>query len=249
MTKKDVYVLVAFIIGLLLMVSVYRTYGEQIELRWDPVEGVDGYRLYQAIRAQNPETGQVEHSFDYESPITNGTYTDGNIPQDITSFTVDLPGVDGEDTKYMFTARAYRGDETSVNSNEVSYVVSLVPPFPAAELSGGYDKDAGLINISWSQPADEYEWRMVSHWIVYFRLNDEDEWKAIGRIDSNHDLTMTAPFDAVSQDDTAVVQFVIVSYRRSGVYSANSDVLSLEIDRRTVPPIQNLRINIQIPVE
>ena len=247
MRAKDWYTILLFVLGLILAVMVYRANGEQIRLQWDPVDGVDGYLLYQAIRAQNPDTGQQEHTFDFSSPITNEQFRDGKIPQDVTQLSVELPGVEGADTKYMFVARAFRGDEQSENSNEVSYVVSLVPPLPATELIGGYDKNAGIISIAWEQPQDEYEWRTVSHWIVYYRIGD-GEWTAIGRIDSDHDLTMEAPFDAVAEEEQASVDFVIVSYRRSGVYSANSQILTLDIDRRDVPPVQNLRINIEIPV-
>lgn len=247
MRAKDWYTILLFVLGLILAVMVYRASGEQIRLQWDPVEDVDGYLLYQAIRAQNPDTGQTEHVFDFSSPITNEQFPDGKIPRDVTQLSVDLPGDAGADTKYMFTARAFRGDEYSENSNEVSYVVSLVPPLPATELIGRYDKNAGIISIAWEQPPDEYDWRTVSHWIVYYRIRD-GEWTAIGRIDSDNDLTMEAPFDAVTDGRKESVEFVIVSYRRSGVYSANSAVLTLDIDRRNVPPVQNLRINIEIPV-
>lgn len=244
MKQKDLFVLVLFFLCIILAVKVFRAYGEQIRLQWDHVDDVDGYRIYQTIRGGDP----ISHTFDFTNPVTTETYPDGKIPQTETQITIDLPGVEGEDTKYMFVARTFRGDDTSENSNEVSYVVSLVPPLPATELIGGYDKNAGIISIAWEQPPDEYEWRTVSHWIVYYRIRD-GEWTAIGRIDSDHDLTMEAPFDAVAEGEKESVEFVIVSYRRSGVYSADSQSLTLDIDRRDVPPIQNLRINIEIPVE
>lgn len=217
---------------------------ENITLQWDPVADVDGYYLYQTIRAGDPP----EHQFDYNSPVITSQYPDGKIPQDTTSLTVDLPGVDNADTKYMFVARAFRGDLQSENSNEVFYVVSLVPPFAAAELTGNYDKEAGLISLSWQQPGGEPEWRQpVSHWIVYFRIGDGG-WTPIGRIDTGNELTLEAPFSAVADGERADVQFTIVTYRRSGIYSENSAVLTIDVDRKGVPPIQNLRINIEIPV-
>lgn len=248
MTKKDFFSILLFVLGLVLAVLVFRASGEKIELAWDSVDDVDGYRLFQAIRAADPETGEITHEYDFAQPITTESYPDGNIPQNVSALTVDLPGQQNADTKYMFVARSYRGDETSANSNEVSYVVSLVAPFAAVELSGSYDKDQSVVTISWNQPPDEYEWRMISHWIVYYRIAGTEEWQAIGRIDADHVLEMTAPFDAVASGEQTSVEFTIVSYRRSGVYSANSEILTLDIDRREVPPVQKLRINIEIPV-
>ena len=248
MKQRDVFVFVLCVLGLILAIMVFRSYGEEVRLEWDHVEGVDGYRLYQAIREIDPDTGVIGHTFDYDDPIKTDDFPDGNIPQETTTLTVDLPGRSGDDTKYMFTARSYLGNETSENSNEVSYVVSLVPPLPAAELSGGFVRESGVVTISWNQPPDEYEWRTISHWIVYYRITGAEEWVPIGRIKSDHVLEMTAPFDAVPTGEQSSVDFVIVSYRRSGVYSANSEVLTLDINRREVPPIQNLRISIEIPV-
>lgn len=247
MSKKDVVAILIFVVGLLLTVMVFRAYGEQIRLQWDAVDGVDGYYLFQAIRAQNPDTGQVEHEFDYLSPITSEQFPDGKIPQDVTQFDVDLPGQADADTKYMFTARAFRGDETSENSNEVSYVVSLVPPFAPAELSGSYDKAAGMIHVSWAQPDDKFQWRTIDHWSVHYRVAD-GEWQPVGQVDAGHELAMETTFDAVAEGEQESVDFVVVAHRRSGVYSPDSDILTLDIDRRDVPPVQKLRINIEFPV-
>lgn len=217
---------------------------ENITLQWDSVADVDGYYIFQTIRAGNPPT----HEFNYDQPVTTGTYPDGKIPQNVTQITIDLPGVQDADTKYMFTARAFRGDEQSENSNEVAYVVSLIPPFAAVELAGGYDKAAGLINLSWQQPGGEPDYRQpVSHWIIYYRI-DGGAWTPIGRIDTGNELTLEAPFSAVAEGEQAQVEFTIVTYRRSGIYSENSNILTIDVDRRNVPPIQNLRINIEIPV-
>lgn len=244
MRKIDVMIMVIFLLIVIVLAFVFRAWGEQIQLRWDPVDDVDGYRIYQTIRGGDP----ISHTFDFTSPITTETYPDGNIPQRETQITIDLPGVDGEDTKYMFVARSFRGDEQSENSNEVSYVVSLVPPFPPAELRGSYDKTAGMIHVSWSQPADEYEWRTVDRWSVYYRISGTQEWAIVGSVESGSDLQIESAFNAVAEGETADVEFVVVSYRRSGVFSANSDILTLTVDRRGVPPIQNLRIDIEIPV-
>lgn len=243
MTKKDFFSILLFVLGLILAVLVFRAYGEQIRLQWYPVDGVEGYYLFQAIRSGDPPA----HEFDFNEPIKTDAYPDGKIPQDVTQLAVELPGVEGADTKYMFVARAFRGDEQSENSNEVAYVVSLVPPFAPAELSGNYDKTAGMIHVSWSQPEDEFEWRAIDHWSVHYRVAD-GEWQPVGQVDAGHELSMETTFDAVSEGEQANVDFVVVAHRRSGVYSPDSEILTLDIDRRDVPPIQNLRINIEIPV-
>ena len=240
MHAKDWFALLLFVLGLILAVMVYRVAGEEIRLEWDPADDqtVDGYMLYQS---------QKDSTFHYDIPVTTSEYPDGKIPPDVTSLDIDIPGIDGSDTRYRFVARAFRGEEFSPDSNEVSYVVSLVAPPAAIDLAGSYDKSAGLVHISWVQPEEEQEYRTISHWIIYYRIRDGD-WTPIGRIDSDHELSMDAPFDAIPQGEQADVEFVIVSYRRSGKYSPNSEILTLDIDRRDVPPVQKLRINIEFPV-
>lgn len=239
MKRRDWFVFALTLIGLLLAVLVFRTYGEQIRLEWDPVEGVDGYMLYQS---------QKDSTFHYDIPVTTAEYPDGKIPQDVTSIAVDLPGIEDRNTRYRFVARSFLDDNFSEDSNEVQYYVALVPPPPAVKLTGSYNRDGGSVNIAWEQPVEDYDYLTVSHWIVYYRITGAEEWVPIGRINSDHVLEMTAPFDAVPTGEQSSVDFVIVSYRRSGVYSANSEILTLDINRREVPPIQNLRINIEIPV-
>lgn len=221
---------------------------DQIKLQWDLVDNVDGYRIYSAIRADTDGDGQVEHEYDFTNPLTTELYPDGNIPVEITEMVVDLSGPPEETTKYMFVARAFAGADESENSNEVVYVVNNITPEPPTELSGGYDKDNDVINISWSQP-EEVPWSQVDHWIVFFRLSDDSEWVELGRVNKDHELALAVPFDQVAPGTSENIDFVVVAYRQGGVYSGNSDILSLHIDRRVVPPIQNLRISIEIPVQ
>lgn len=231
-----------------LTVYVLIAHAEKITLEWDSVENVGGYYIYQTIHDyQGYEDKIGTRVFDFENPVKTEAYPDGKIPQNITTLTVDLPGIPGEDTKYAFTAKSFRGDSLSVQSNEVEFVVVLVPPIAPSQLQGSFNKDDGLISISWNQPADE-TWRSVSHWIVYSRESGTEQWNAVGRINSDHELTIEMPISAIMTGDRATLEFVIVAYRRSGVYSQNSDILSIDVDRTDVPPIQNLRINIEIPV-
>lgn len=233
--------LLAAVISLFLLVSLVR--GESITLQWDAVEGVDGYHIYQTIRGWNPDTGQVEHQFDYSAPAAT-------LPQAMTEHTVDLPGEPNADTKYVFTARSYRGADTSVDSNVVAYVVSLVPPPAPHGLAGSYNADAGAVTLSWEQPAENETWRKISRWAVFYRVAD-GEFIELGRITADQQLELSAPFDAVPEGTKAKIEFVVVAYRSSGAYSANSAPLVIEIDRTggVVPPIDELRISVIIPVE
>lgn len=240
MRKIDVMIMAMFILIIIVLAFVFRAWGEQIQLQWDPVDDVDGYMLYQS---------QKDSTFHYDTPVTTAEYPDGKIPQDVTSIDIDLSGYADQDTRYRFVARSFRGDEFSADSNEVQYYVCLVPPFPPTELRGSYDKPAGLVHLQWSQPPEEQAWRTIDHWSVYYRIGDESEWQLVGTVEAGGDLQIESAFSAVAEGETADVEFVVVSHRRSGVFSENSDTLTLTVDRRGVPPIQNLRISIEIPVK
>lgn len=237
-------VLLLAVVSLILSHTVLG-YPEDIILEWDKVEGVDGYYIYQTTVEKKFDTNYI---FDYSSPVMTDKFPDGKIPQDITSVKITLPGEVNKDTKYAFTARSFLGEERSTDSNYVDYIVSLVAPFSPSNLDGSYDKDNSVVKISWEQPSEEYSWRKISHWIIYYRLKDSFEWVPIGRINSDHELSMTAPLDAISPGERQEVQFVVVAYRRSGVYSQNSDILTVDINRIGVPPIENLRIIIELPI-
>lgn len=217
------------------LLFVFIVQADEITLQWDTVDDVDGYRIYQ-------RTGD---NYNFEAPVTTVVYPDGNIPADVDRIIIDLPGVTGVDTKYNFVARAYRGTQESGNSNEVEYVVELTPPLSPDALQGSYDQAAGMILLSWAQPAGDI---IVTHWIVYYRVKGAETWIAIGRINSDHELTMQAPIDAVTTGDRATLEFVVVAYRATGAYSENSNILEIDVDRREVPPVHNLRVNIEIPI-
>lgn len=240
MKAKIVWVLIS--LWLLLLVSwviVSKSSAEKILLQWDIAENVDGYMIFQY---------QKNETYDYNNPVKTVVYPEGKIPADIDRIIIDVPGIAGQDVKYRWVARSFRGDEQSVDSNEVTYVVaSTIPPAPS-EIIGQYEKDKSIITISWVQPEESEEWQTISHWIIYWRFKGDEEWVPIGRINADHALSMEAPFAAVEPEQQSEVEFTIVAYRRSGVYSQNSDILTLDIDRRGVPPVQNLRINIEIPV-
>lgn len=138
-----------WILALLLSIP-NQAIAEDITLQWDPVDTAQGYRLFQAIRGGNP----VSHTFDYSAPVAS-------VGPEVTKVTVSLPGTPGIDVKYVFVARAYRGDTESDDSNLVSYVVCLVPPPTPINLAYAAGR------FTWEQPPDDYPWRKTDHWVLY----------------------------------------------------------------------------------
>jgi len=218
---------------------------ESIRLQWDSVDAdIDGYYIYQTIRAWNPESQKVEHQFDYSNPVVS-------LPPDQTEYTVELPGVEGKDTKYVWVARCFKGEKSSTDSNLVSHVVSLVDPPAAINLSGEFDSAESIIRLSWEQPKEAESWRDIDHWKVFYRV-EGGEWLELATIKSHLLPELDTVFSGIGAGDRGSVEFTVVSYRRSGVFSPNSESVILDIDRREnadLPIVPNFRINIEIPVE
>lgn len=213
---------------------VATTRAEKVELQWD-YDGApaDGFHIY--FKADG----------EYADPAPTIEYPDGNIPPNVRQVTVDLPVVDGDATNYVFIARTFLADELSEPSNKVFYTVVGIPPLIPTAIIGSYDKAQSIIHVAWEQPQDDYD---THHWRVYARLQGEQDFEEIGLIRKDQGLELTTGFNLVPAGAQEQCEFVVVSYRRSGVYSANSDILLLDIDRRMVDPVKNLRINIEIPV-
>lgn len=217
---------------------------EEITLEWDPPEvAPDGYRIFQTVPYQD-ELGAWHHEYDYINPVATPLYQDGNIPPDVYSLVVDLPGQPDAVTKYLFVARSFAGEDQSIDSNEVSYRVVNIPPITPIELAGEFDQAAGVITLTWLQPPDDH---FIEKWIIYYRRDGPDFIK-LGSVDQGQELTLTAGVDFFGDNELATVDFVVVAFRASGVFSANSREFSIEIDTRDAPVIQNLRIRVEIPV-
>jgi hypothetical protein len=227
------------IFAFMILLAAQIVQGEEIKLAWDYQSGIDGYRCFQ-------KTAYATDKYDYFNPVKPKNYPDGNIPQQVTDITVDLPGEPLKVLKYLFVCRAFKGSVESADSNEVGYkVVNTVPPTPI-NLSGSYDDDNQMINLTWEQPQDNH---IIYKWIVYYRLSENTDFTDLGIVNYNHELTLSTPFYVVPKGDKKTVIFTVVAFRRSGVYSDNSGELSIEIDRGIVGPVQNLKIDIDIPVE
>lgn len=209
-----------------------RVRADVITLQWDysAEENPDGFRIYQRV---------VGEEYDYNTPLLS-------VAGDQRSVQFDLAGEPDAAIKYEFVAKAFLKDEQSDDSNPVEYtVVRVAPPVPI-DLIGEFDRENSVIKIAWSQPTDEYD---VDHWRVYFRMTgSEDEYSEIGIVRKDNPLEITATFNAVSIGERANIDFVVIAYRRNETYSGNSQIITIDVDRRRLGVPQNLRINIEIPV-
>lgn len=240
MRKRIVYgVIILWFIFLFVFFLAVTGRCETITLEWDKVENVDGYFIFQY---------QKSETYDYGKPVVTDKYPDGKIPQDVNRLVIELEGIENTDVKYRFVARSFRGTEMSTDSNEVTYVVArTIPPTPT-DLAGEYDHNTMVARLSWTQPQETEEWQTIHHWIVYCRVKGVEEWTAIGTVSQDHELKVETALDIAPENTLTVVEFTVVAYRRSGVFSHNSQILEVVVDKRTIPPVENLRINIEIPI-
>jgi len=222
---------IAIVLAAIFFLSAVDVSGEEIILTWDaPIEVHDGVKIFQ----KTAKDGDV---YDYSNPITTILFPG-------ISATINVLGEADAVLKYQWVARAYRDDIESIDSNEVSYKVVNIPPLTPVGLSGYYDTSKQVITLRWEQPADDWA---IDHWVVYYRLPGR-EWAELGRVDDGNELTLTQDFNVVNSGEQQIIDFAVVAFRRSGVFSANSLEHSIEIDRRTVDPVQNLRIEVDIPL-
>lgn len=226
--------MVAFFVGLFLFSSVQ---AKDVTLAWDPNNPApDGYRLYQRVD---------DGTYVYGTPVTWPEYPDGNIPANVTQITITGLGVPNQVTTYYWVVRAYVGDDTSGDSNEVFLAVdqTLVAP---DSVEGTYDKTNKQIALSWTQPSGT-----VTHWKVFYTFTSGQDYVELDMIDNTGQATpsILSPFTAVSAGDRQTVYFAIVAFNGDDIFSSNSAEVAIDIDRRLDAPVQNLRVNVVIPVE
>lgn len=234
MQKYDwiaVGILMICLIVVMFCLHVIDAEGELIRLVWDPPQEThDGVRIFQ-------KTARAGDAYDYTDPVVS-------VLTPKTEALIDVPGEENAVLKYQWVARAYRDDIESIDSNEVAYKVVNIPPLTPIGLTGIYDAEKQIITLSWQQPTDDWA---IDHWFVYSRDSPVDDWQQIGRVDDGHRLELISPIVAPAGEITSI-EFGVVAFRRSGVYSADSLPFEIKIDRREVAPIRNLRIEIEIPL-
>lgn len=214
---------------------------EEITLMWDiPADSqLDGFRCYQ-------KTAYANDAYNYSNPVKTPIYPSGDIPADVDTLRVNVLGEEGGILKYLWVCRSYKGNEQSSDSNEVAYkVINTAPPVPI-NLNGRYDDAEKMIYLAWDQPLDNH---IIYKWVVYYRIEGDSDYTEIAMVNYDQDPKIQAPFDVVLSGEKKTVYFTVVSFRRSGVYSENSAEYAIDIDRQKIPPIENLRISIDIPIE
>jgi hypothetical protein len=213
------------------------SFSEMIQLEWnysaDDQVKIDGFKIYMK-RAYTEE-------YDFNNPETT-------LSADIRSYKIDLEPVNNSNRNYVFVVRAYKGEQESDNSNEVGYKVIGIKPAAPIELTGEYNRETSILNLSWEQPQDEFD---IWQWIVYYRLEDETEFTELGTVDKGQALMLTKDFNVVEPGQSKTVYFTVVAFRRDfTIHSENSAEFSIVIDRQGPPvPPDNLKINIEIPVK
>lgn len=210
-------------------------FSETIQLEWDYPDDqiIDGFKIY--LKTKYTDT------YDYTQPLAT-------VESDARSYKYEAAATAGANVNYVFVVRAFKDDEESDDSNEVGHKVIGIAPATPISLTGEYNKDTSILNLSWEQPQDEWD---IWQWIVYYRLDDETEFTELGQVDKGNALTLTKDFDVVPAGESKTVYFTVVSFRRDyTIHSENSAEFSLVIDRQGPPvPPENLKINIEIPVQ
>lgn len=214
-------------------------FGETIKLQWDYPEDTnfDGFKIYMKTRYIN--------EYDYTTPLIT-------LNKDVREYTYVAPTIEGAATNYVFVIRAYRneGEEIieSADSNEVGHKVVGIKPITPINLTGEYNNETSIVNLSWEQPQDEYE---IYKWIVYYRLDDATEFTELGRVDKDNELELTEDFNVVQEGESKDVHFTVVAFRSDyAIHSDNSDEFTITISKEgpLVPP-ENLKIDIQFEVK
>ena len=231
MKKKFLFLLI------LIFLTPFQLLAEQVQLQWDYTtenqEKIDGFKLYQKKYWHD--------GYDFDTPIET-------LPPEARDTTIDVPPVIDKAMEYQFVIRAYKDEKESENSNQVEYTVVGIKPATPIQLTGEYNKSASIINLMWEQPQDEYD---IYQWIVYYKLESENDYIELGRVDKGQALVLTKAFDIVAQGEEKTVYFTVISFRRDyNIHSENAQELALLIDRSGPPVVpDNLKINIEIPIQ
>lgn len=234
MQKIDIIAILILLWVALLAAFLIRTFtadAEEIMLSWDmPEQTIDGVKIFQ-------KTAKDGDIYDYFNPVAV-------VQSPATSAVLDVPGEPDAVLKYLWVARAYRGDIESIDSNEVNYKVVNIPPAIPHSLTASYADDT--VTLAWQQPVDGHP---IEKWTVFYRTDPSDEYTQLGNVTDENNLKLTSDISGIAPaGQKTEISFVVVAYRYSGVFSADSQEVKLTIDREEVSPIQNLKIEIEIPL-
>ena len=199
----------------------------KIGLEWDAnVETyLAGYKAYVADAAGGPYT---EFS-DIKQPTTEVDYI------------YDAP--DGQTVTKFFVVTAYRENPfmESGYSNEVFMVYDFSPIEAATEFAAVLDGD--VITFSWKQG----DITRTKKWILYVKEGTAEfsELATIPYTGQEGPQYSTTETMTVPAGEIKTFTFGLVTFNERGVFSPNSNEVSITIDKREIGPVYNLKITVK----
>lgn len=226
---KKLYVFTLLLFSILAIPLVTLAGQVTITLEWDPNTEtyLAGYKAYVGDAAGGPYTEFA----DIKEPIVTIDYA------------YDAP--DGAATTKFFVVTAYR--ETpfleSGNSNEVFMVYDFAPIVSATEFAAILDGDN--INFTWKQADIE----RVKEWKLFVKEAGAAEFTELAVIPYSGtpgDQYSTTETMTVPAGEIKTFTFSLVTFNPRGVFSGNSNEVSVTIDKRDLVPVYNLKITVKV---
>lgn len=229
----------------LLLIFPSLVFADVVHFEWDyPIDqDIDSFSIYSGPMRQS-ETGSWVPEFGAD-PLLSG------IDPAARSATATNPGLPAIDHNFCYVIRAVRRGFESNNSNQVCARINNTPLMAPIELQGEYDDEQESVSLSWAQT----DISRAAFWNVYYRFVDDPGagFIELGRVDNigQTEPTITRAMENVPDDQITSVAFAVVAYKDYEIYSPNSAEITIYIDRRSkqVPPVNNFRFRINIPVE
>lgn len=234
-------------IFIFILLSFSLAHGEWLNFTWDydgpDKDTIDGFNLYEGEVIRDA-SGTWITDYDTDAKLTG-------IAPDSRNLKTNMAGEPNSIQKYCWRMTAYRGDLESAFSNEVCHKIDNLPPDAPVALTGEFDRDGNQLTIVFTQSNAG----KVKYWKVFYKFPLQESFTLFGALDNTgqSSYSFTDAFDVVPAGDIQEFDFVIVSYRDERNYSENSNVLQLVVDRTgedtDVDPVENLKIDLTIPVE
>lgn len=184
----------------------------------------------------------------YVSDVS-GEYTEANKFADIlvgtetVDYIYDAP--DGEATTKYFVVDAHSNATPplcSGKSNEVNWTYDFLPIVAATELVAALEGDD--ITFTWTQVDIE----RVKEWKLYIKEEGGEFFELAlieytGQAGPQYSTTETM---SVPEGEMKTFTFSLVTFTPTGVFSGNSNEVSITIDKRIPVPVYNLTIKVKV---